>query len=308
MLQQTQVETVIPYYRRFTRRFSGVRALARTPLDEVMQLWSGLGYYARARNLHRAARLIVERHDGRFPDTVDNLTALPGIGRSTAGAILALAFGQRQPILDGNVKRVLMRYYGMLEPAADAEERLWRLALRNTPTHRVADYTQAIMDLGATTCQRVPDCPACPVARNCVARRRGLTAVIPVRATRRPRPRRAVQMVLLRHQGAVLLEHRPPSGVWGGLWSPPECPERDSVTDFMARRYGLAVAAEVPWPVLERSFTHFDLCITPVPARLLGPTHAVADSGTVWYKLDHPEARGLAAPVKHLLQRLRDCP
>jgi A/G-specific adenine glycosylase len=308
MLQQTQVETVIPYYRRFLRRFPDVRALARAPQDDVLRLWAGLGYYARARNLHRAAKLIVERHGGRFPERREDALALPGIGRSTAGAILALAFGERHAILDGNVRRVLARYYGISEPPAQVEDRLWRLAMRNTPARRAADYTQAIMDLGATVCRRAPDCARCPVAARCGARRRGSTAAIPARATRPARARKAVQMVMLRDGDAVLLERRPPAGIWGGLWSLPECPDREPVTDFMARRYGLSVVALPPWPALARSFTHFELSITPVPARLLGTTDAVADSQTVWYKLDRPGARGLAAPVKLLLDQLRDSP
>jgi A/G-specific adenine glycosylase len=311
MLQQTRVETVIPYYQRFLRRFPDVRALARAPLDEVLHEWTGLGYYARARHLHMSAQIIMKRHGGDFPRLIQEVSALPGIGRSTAGAIRALAFGQRHAILDGNVTRVLARYYGVLEPPARVEERLWRLAARNTPPRRVAAYTQAIMDLGALICRRTPDCPLCPLKARCIARRRGLIADIPARSARQARSRKAVQMVMLRHNDAVLLERRPPAGIWGGLWSLPECADVENIADFMARRYGLKVTAQSPWSALNRSFTHFDLRITPVPARLLGTAQAMEDAGTVWYKLREPQARGgavlgLAAPVKLLLEQLRD--
>ena len=226
MLQQTQVATVIPYYERFMARFPDLAALAEAPLDEVLAHWSGLGYYARARNLHRAARQAMAEHGGRLPETIDALQALPGIGRSTAGAILSLALGQRHPILDGNVKRVLARHAAVAGwPGKAAVQRtLWELAEARTPRRRVADYNQAMMDLGATLCTRArPACERCPVAADCRAREQGLQTDYPGPRPRRELPERQVQMLLVRDpQGRVLLERRPPQGVWGGLWCLPE--------------------------------------------------------------------------------------
>ena len=225
MLQQTQVAAVIPYYERFMRRFPDVRALAQAPVDEVLHLWSGLGYYARARNLHRAAQQVCEQHGGQFPRDFADVAALPGIGRSTAGAILALACAQRHAILDGNVRRVLARYFGV-DGRRDAalEKRLWELSERCTPAAHVADYTQAIMDLGATLCVRHrPRCVQCPLEARCAARRSGRQHALP--APRRPlrrTARRVFMVVALDPRDAVLLERRPESGVWGGLWCLPE--------------------------------------------------------------------------------------
>jgi len=227
MLQQTQVGVVIGYYERFMARLPALADLAGAPLDDVLGLWSGLGYYSRARNLHRAAVLVRDRHDGEMPRDLDALVALPGIGRSTAGAILAFSYGDRHPILDGNVKRVLCRYHGIEGwPGQSAVERaLWALAERHTPHDGVAAYTQAIMDLGATLCVRArPPCSLCPIEADCVARREGVQARIPA-----PRPRRAVSrrqtafLVLRAPRGALLPERRPPPGIRGGLWCFPEC-------------------------------------------------------------------------------------
>ena len=230
MLQQTQVTTIIPYFERFAKRFPDVRTLARARPDSVLHLWSGLGYYARARNLHKAAKRIIAEHGGTFPRELESVVRLPGIGRSTAGAILALAFDQRHAILDGNVKRVLARHHAIDAPPnrRETETKLWQLAERHTPSRRVADYTQAIMDLGATVCTRAhPDCAHCPVRAGCKARKLGTPQNFPVPAKRRAMPVKQVNMLLIRDaRDRVLLVKRPPAGLWGGLWGLPECTQK----------------------------------------------------------------------------------
>jgi A/G-specific adenine glycosylase len=309
MLQQTQVKTVIPYFNRFIRRFPNVRALARAGPDEVMHLWTGLGYYARARNLHRAAQQIVAHHAGVFPRTFQAVADLPGIGRSTAGAILALAFGQRHSVLDGNVKRVLARYYAVDTPLnkSATEDRLWRLAEHHTPRRRVAEYTQAIMDLGATVCVRTrPRCTICPLHTSCRACRHGSPEVYPARVGARRAPLKTTQMLMiLDRRGHVLLQRRPPVGLWGGLWGFPECID-DDARHWCRETLGLKVRTETPWPVLRHSFSHFRLDITPVPAHVLGEVDRLMENPeTVWYNLNQPDRRGFSAPVERLLDQLR---
>jgi len=305
MLQQTQVATVIPYFERFMARFPDVASLAAAGEDEVLALWSGLGYYARARNLHRAARALVAQHGGRFPATRESLEALPGIGRSTAGAILSLARGERRAILDGNVKRVLARFHavpGWPGQTAVARE-LWSLAEAYTPAADAAAYNQAMMDLGATVCRRRPDCGRCPVAAGCRARAEGRPQAYPGPRPSRERPLRRTRMLLIRGEGGVLLLRRPPSGIWGGLWSPPECPPDADPAAWCRARLGLEIATGEAWPALEHGFTHFRLQIEPLPARLLGgrlmegPEH-------VWYNPGSTRPQGLPAPVSRLLARL----
>ncbi len=305
MLQQTQVATVIPYYARFLKRFPDVRSLARARIDSVLHHWTGLGYYARARHLHAAARVIVHEHGGRFPRTIEAVAALPGIGRSTAGAILAFAFGQRHAILDGNVRRVLARYHALATPPASAAEELWQLAEHHTPRQRVADYTQAIMDLGATVCRRRPDCPGCPLRRGCAAHRAGNPADYPQTPARRATPVRKVNMLLLHDaRGRVLLVRRPPTGVWGGLWSLPESTGANARA-WCRDTFGLDIRTQKPWPVLRHAFSHFRLDITPIPARVTGTCAVAMENGeTVWYNPVRPAKLGLAAPVKQLLEQL----
>jgi A/G-specific adenine glycosylase len=275
----------------------------------VLHLWTGLGYYARARNLHAAARIVAREHGGRFPRRFEDVAHLPGIGPSTAGAILALACGQRHAILDGNVKRVLTRYHAIERSVTEraTEQELWRLAEQHTPRARVADYTQAIMDLGATLCTRTrPDCARCPVRTGCAARRLGRPKAFPVRAPRRAQPVRRTRFLMLHDaRSRVLLERRPAKGVWGGLWSFPEYRGRN-IRAHCATAFGVRVAPDAAWPVRRHTFTHFHLDITPIPVRVLGTTGErgqTADS--VWYNLRKPPARGLAAPVKQLLQQLQ---
>ena len=309
MLQQTQVATVIPYYRRFVERFPDIRALADADLDEVLGLWAGLGYYARARHLHRAARILQDRYDGAMPLDIALVRNLPGIGRSTAGAILALAGGQRHPILDGNVKRLLARLAAVegWPGRPKAQALLWDLAERYTPADRVADYTQAMMDLGALICMpRRPRCGACPLAECCIAHAEGREADFPTPKPRRELPVRAVRMLLLRSAtGELLLERRPPAGVWGGLWSFPECPLEVDVADWCRERLGLKVIVETPWKVLRHHFSHFHLDITPVSAVVIGADGVVMEGERfVWYNSRHPEPFGVAAPVRLLLAAL----
>ena len=310
MLQQTQVRTVVAYYERFMARFPDVRSLADAPVDEVLHLWSGLGYYARARNLHRAAVRIRDDYGGEFPVQFAQLAALPGIGRSTAGAILALALGARFPILDGNARRVLARYFGV--PGNSSErgvaQRLWELSERCTPHAQVDAYTQAIMDLGATVCvRRKPLCTHCPLSLKCFARRTGRQHELPApRVSRTRRQRRVFMVVALQDDGSVLLERRPESGVWGGLWCLPEFATATAAGAFL--RTALRAAAIKPQPLsdIQHAFTHFDLAITPLLVRCAG-AWAVREEGaqpSLWYNIREPARIGLPAPITTLLSSL----
>jgi A/G-specific adenine glycosylase len=307
MLQQTQVATVIPYYERFMARFPDAATLAAAPLDEVLHYWSGLGYYARARNLHRAARVISDAHDGSVPADHAALLALPGIGRSTAGAILALAHDARHPILDGNVKRVLARWYGVDgfpgETRVAAE--LWRLSDAVTPARRAADFTQAIMDLGATRCtHRNPRCGECPLATDCVARRTDRTADLPARRTPRRRPLRRVIWLVFRRGDALLLERRPPSGIWGGLWGFPEFKTRAAAEEVALVRSGWPAPRIAPIGRVRHAFTHFELEIEPLLVDLDHRRRLVEGAAETWYKSRGPMKLGLAAPVATLIAGL----
>jgi len=309
MLQQTQVRTVIPYFRRFMARFPDVQALADADLDTVLHQWTGLGYYARARNLHRAARRIRDEHGGRIPDGLEQLRDLPGIGRSTAGAILALSRNRPHPILDGNVKRVLSRYHAVAGWPGQrrVEERLWELAARYTPKRRAAAYTQAIMDLGATVCTRArPACGECPVAAGCAARRRGQQSQFPGKKPARTLPVRQTCFTILENDaGRVLLQRRPPAGIWGGLWSFPECPADADVAAWIKRSFGSKVYGLRRETPLRHTFSHFHLDITPVRAVLRAPADAIRDEGdVVWVDPGRDLNLGVAAPVKKILESL----
>ena len=308
MLQQTQVATAVNYYDRFTQRFPDVATLAVAPLDEVLHLWSGLGYYSRARNLHRAAQLLVSRHGGKLPTTAAELAELPGIGRSTAAAIRALSAGERGAILDGNVRRVLARFFlvtGALTPRA-AEQRLWQLAEACTPHEDVAAYTQAIMDLGATICvRRRPLCVACPLELHCAARRTRRQHEIPAPRARMARRTRAVVMLLAqRGDGSVLLERRPERGVWGGLWCPPQFPSVEAAQLYAATRLHSAVVEPQSRAIVRHAFTHFELEITPLLARCEAWAGVMDEPPTLWYNPAQPERLGLPAPVTALIQSI----
>jgi A/G-specific adenine glycosylase len=306
MLQQTQVATVIGYYERFLQRFPDLRTLAQASVDDVLHLWTGLGYYARGRNLHRAAQQIVAEHDGELPDSLEEVEALPGIGRSTAGAILALSRGRRHPILDGNVKRVLSRYFGVDGYAGlpAVERKLWDLADRCTPAERVGAYTQAIMDLGATVCVRSrPLCHACPLSDDCYARARGLQSELPTPRPKKARPHKTAHAVIaLRDDGAILLERRPPVGLWGGLWTFPQ------FDDLPAAREWFHAMADRPveeLPPYLHAFTHFDLTLHPVLIRGAHEHRGLADSDRYcWYDPHHPPAIGLSKPAVDLIRVL----
>ena len=309
MLQQTRVETVIPYYQAFMASFPTLGDLAEAGVDEVLKHWSGLGYYARARNLHLAARRIVQEHGGRFPRTFDQALALPGIGRSTAGAILSLAFGQGHPILDGNVKRVLARHFAVegWPGQAAVSKRLWSLSEALTPQEEAGTYNQAMMDLGATLCQRTaPLCDRCPLERSCRAHDLGLETAYPAPRPRRERPVREVQMVVIRDlEGELLLERRPPAGIWGGLLSFPELPVDEDGQRWCQELTGNRLRHLGSLPSRHHDFTHFRLIIQPRLFLLEKPGWQTLDGDRwVWYKTGQDPAGGLAAPVQSLLREI----
>lgn len=328
MLQQTRVSTVIPYYQDFLARFPDISALAHCELDALLHCWSGLGYYARARNLRAAAQIIIAQYGGKFPDNMAQTLALPGIGRSTAGAILAAAFGQRHPILDGNVKRVLSRYYA-IGGDGKVEVRLWNIAEQLTPKTRVADYNQAIMDLGATVCMRAkPQCERCPLASECTALACGTPTAFPQPKAKPVRPCKTVTMLMVENQHAeLLLVKRPPSGIWGGLWSLPEYaheimhkntpttrrPTHENfpvamlpIEQWFERQFGLGVKTGQPLPPIRHSFTHFDLDIRPLPAMVTQTSSAIMDAEQyLWYNPLSPAQVGLPTAVKRILGMLK---
>lgn len=309
MLQQTQVTTVIPYFERFIQRFPDITSLANAKLDEVLHLWTGLGYYARARNLHKAAIEIRDQHSGQFPQDFEAVLALPGIGRSTAGAILAQAYNQRHAILDGNVKRVLTRLYAVEGwPGKKAvENQLWELSEQHTPNERACDYTQAIMDFGATLCARKPKCSECPLTGYCQSFQAGNPIDYPTPKGRKTLPVRSTRMLILQdEQQQVLLLQRPPSGIWGGLWSLPECPQEEELSQWCRQSLGLLVKDYVEQPALRHTFSHFHLDITPVRAFALPDSNTIMEADArVWYNTAQPDALGLPAPVKTLLESIK---
>ncbi len=304
MLQQTQVATVIPFYLRFLQDFPDVRALAQADQDHVLARWSGLGYYSRARNLHAAARRIVHDHDGDFPSDVETLQTLPGIGRSTAAAIAAFAFGARVAILDGNVKRVLTRYFGIEGYPGDrrVEQDLWRRATQLLPRQDIEQYTQALMDFGATLCTpSKPRCADCPVRSQCVALRDGRVQNLPTPKPRMALPERETVMLVLRHADKVLLEKRPARGIWGGLWSFPEVGRDDRLADYLQTRFATHALSANPLPSLRHSFTHFRLDIAALQVQLAHPGKAPTAQ---WWDLAQAREAGLPAPVRRLLSYL----
>lgn len=309
MLQQTRVGVVIPYFERFMARFPTEADLAAADLEAVLHLWSGLGYYARARNLHRAAGLIASRHGGRFPTAIETLEALPGIGRSTAGAVLSLALGQRHPILDGNAKRVLARCFAVPGwPGRGAvAARLWDLADACTPTQRAGAYNQAIMDLGATLCTRTaPACDRCPLAQGCAALAAGESTTYPEPKPRRDLPVRESRLLVVRNPaGEVLLERRPPVGIWGGLWSLPECDPGVEPGDWCRLRLGVLPGRVEKLPVRRHSFSHFHLDIRPLALALASETAAIGDDDRfLWRHPARPIDLGLAAPIARILREV----
>jgi A/G-specific adenine glycosylase len=309
MLQQTQVATVTPYFQRFIQHFPTLSRLAKANIDEVLMLWSGLGYYARARNLHRCAQTIEKEYSGRFPQDLLLLQNLPGIGRSTAGAILALAFNQPASILDGNVKRVLSRFHAIpgWPGLSKVNKQLWALADHYTPKNKhICHYTQAMMDLGALICTRSqPKCAECPLQNYCKAYTNNNIANYPSPKPLKKNPSRIIKMMILMNEDQeILLEKRPPSGIWGGLWSLPECAITENVKNFCKKNYHCEVTKPFEkYPFLKHTFSHFQLEIRPVriPVKQWSPPLMESDR-IVWYNKQQLTSIGLAAPVKKLLR------
>ncbi len=311
MLQQTQVTTVIPYFLRFIKQFPDLKTLAKAEIDEVLALWAGLGYYARARNLHRTAKIIAEEYHSQFPQTVDALQKLPGIGRSTAGAILALSSNIRAPILDGNVRRVLTRFHAIAGwPGISAiTEQLWEIAEKYTPKQQVAEYTQAMMDLGATVCTRSqPKCDSCPLQSHCQAYASGAPTRYPISKPTKQLPVKTTHMLLLNNQqGEILLIKRPPVGIWGGLWSLPECPLNEDIENWCQKYLFCEINKLITWPSLRHTFSHFHLDIVPIVASISHWAPPLMESdNAVWYNLAQINAKGVAAPIKQLLTQLSE--
>ncbi len=311
MLQQTQVATVIPYFQRFIERFPTLSSLANADIDEVIQLWSGLGYYARARNLHHCAQIIEEKYSGKFPKDLVLLEKLPGIGRSTAGAILALAFGHPASILDGNVKRVLARFHTITgwPGLSQVSKQLWALAEHYTPNNKsIRQYTQAMMDLGALVCTRSqPQCSKCPLQNHCKAYTEQCISKYPSPKPHKMIPTRTIRMLILvnKHQ-EILLEKRPPVGIWGGLWSLPECSITENMKNFCKKHYYCDIENPIKkYALLKHTFSHFQLEIRPVLIQVKDWHPQLMESECiVWYNRQKLASKGLAAPVKKLLSHI----
>ena len=307
MLQQTQVATVIPYYQRFIASFPDLRSLADAPLDDVLHHWSGLGYYARARNLQRAAQRIRDDHGGKFPTDFEAVATLPGIGRSTAGAILALACNQRHAILDGNVRRVLARFHAIegWPGEKSVECKLWEMADSHTPQQDVAAYTQAIMDMGATLCTRgKPACDQCPVAGDCRAHALGRETDFPAPRPHKALPVKRVRMLMLMDGKRLMLEQRPPAGIWGGLWSFPELAVDADIALWCWENFGSEPVSQRQLPPLRHTFSHFHLDIESVWLTI-EPLNVRDDGNTIWFELTSSPQVGLAKPVTRLLETLK---
>jgi A/G-specific adenine glycosylase len=306
MLQQTQVATVISYYQCFLVSFPDVASLAAAPIGRVLEAWSGLGYYRRAHLLHQAAQTIVAEHGGEFPRTAEDIASLPGIGRSTAAAIAAFAFGERGAILDGNVKRVLARHAAIagFPGATKVMRALWEQAEAMLPENGIEIYTQALMDLGATVCLRTtPRCHACPVAGDCAARLASRVAELPAPRPKKNRPQREVTVLLLERPGEVLLEKRPASGIWAGLWSLPELDVGADVVTHCRTHFGARVTLRPSLPAIEHGFTHFQLTLIPQPCAVHAwPRHAEGP-GLLWLPLTDVGGAALPAPIKKLLRQ-----
>jgi len=313
MLQQTQVVAVIGYYGRFMQRFPDVATLADATQEEVLQHWSGLGYYSRARNLHKAAVTIMDAHGGQFPQDFDTIQTLSGIGRSTAAAIASFAFNQIQTILDGNVKRVLARHF-LIEgwpSTPSVEKRLWLLAENLLPKQNMVTYTQGLMDLGATLCTRSkPKCSACPLVNSCEAYQQQRTQSLPTPKPRKRIPEKHITMLIFLHGDKVLLEKRPPTGIWGGLWSFPEaeadCNDVDAIESLAKLRFGFSVQANRRLPLLTHAFTHFKLHIQPQSFTVQLVASKACESGQIWLKVEDAIAAAIPTPIRKILQSLQN--
>jgi len=309
MLQQTQVGTVIPYYLRFMQAFPELNSLASAPLDRVLEQWSGLGYYSRARNLHNAACIIATEHGGQFPQEFEQVMALPGIGQSTAGAILAQALDQRHAILDGNVKRVLCRYHAVdgWPGKAAVQKQLWQFAEQHTPGKRIADYTQAMMDLGATLCRRAsPQCTQCPLQSDCEAHVTNQVKQLPVSRPRKKLPVKAARLLILTDaaSGSILLEKRPPTGIWGGLWSLPEAEVDAQIEQVCLQRWGLKAISNEDCDSFRHTFSHYHLDITPCRIHVQLNGASIREKGEViWCSSEDAKKCALATPVARIINQ-----
>lgn len=307
MLQQTQVSAVVPYYLRFLEQFPTIAALAAASDDEVMRLWAGLGYYSRARNLHRAAKQVVDACEGRFPRTRAAIESLPGIGRSTAAAIAAFAFGEREAILDGNVKRVLARCFAVPGyPGERAiENELWALATGLLPDGEIESYTQGLMDLGATVCVRSrPRCAQCPLQGECRAFAQDRVAAFPAARPRKPLPHRDTTMLVLCHAGEVLLEKRPAPGIWGGLWCFPEIASDADLRALCRERFGCVALTLRRMAPIAHGFTHYSLDIAPLVVDVRRSSERMAQPGTLWQALADAQGAALPVPAKKIVRAL----
>ena len=312
MLQQTQVAAVIGYYAKFMARFPTIAALATATQEEVLQHWSGLGYYSRARNLHAAAQKIVDDFGGVFPTQFDDILSLPGIGRSTAAAISTFALNTPQPILDGNVKRVFARHFNIAgwPSAAKVMQQLWLIAERENPhginqTVSAIAYTQGLMDLGATLCTRTkPKCAACPVNTSCTALKLDLIKTLPTPKPRKVLPEKSTTMLVIIHQNEVLLEKRPQTGIWGGLWSLPEIEMHEIASEVAQSRLGLEVETEEPLALINHAFTHFKLAITPQPLLVIKQTLQAQAPNMIWLPINDAISAAIPTPVRKILSKL----
>ncbi len=307
MLQQTQVTAVIGYYAKFIQRFPTIAVLANATQEEVLQYWSGLGYYSRARNLHAAAQKIVNDFGGIFPSHFDDILSLPGIGRSTAAAISTFALNAPQPILDGNVKRVFARHFNITgwPSAPKVAQQLWQIAERENPHTNAIAYTQGLMDLGATLCTRIkPKCPVCPVNASCVALENNSTSKLPTPKPRKVLPEKSTTMLVIINNNEVLLEKRPQTGIWGGLWSLPEIEMHEIASEVVQSRLGLEVDAAEPFAIVNHAFTHFKLAITPQPLLLVKQTLQAQAPNMIWLPIDEAIGAAIPTPVRKILTLL----
>jgi A/G-specific adenine glycosylase len=311
MLQQTQVVTVIPYFERFMKRFPDVQTLADASLDEVLHYWTGLGYYARARNLHKTAKIITKEYQGNFPLLFNEIINLPGIGRSTAGAILSLSYDKCFPILDGNVKRVLTRYHGIKGWPGEkkVENKLWSLAELHIPAKSTKQYTQAIMDLGATVCTRHnPDCCTCPLTLTCFARTIGKQQDFPEKKPKVTMPKHDTVFAIMENDnGEILLEQRPSSGIWGGLWCFPEFSSDLRIEKMIKKKYGFNIKQRKEYKPIKYTFTHFYLTIKPIHIKLQKYKNKEYDTKALtWVSPKTNPSLGLPAPVLSMLVDLNN--
>lgn len=308
MLQQTQVAAVIAYYARFMARFPNIATLAQASQEEVLQHWSGLGYYSRARNLHNAAQTIMDEFDGEFPEDFEKIQTLSGIGRSTAAAIASFAFQQNQTILDGNVKRVLARHF-LIEGwtgSPKIEKALWALAETLVPDQEMIAYTQGLMDLGATICTRSkPKCELCPLNVHCMALAKNQTKALPTPKPRKAIPQKQTTMLLLLNGNEVMLEKRPPNGIWGGLWSLPEISMQEIPSEVAMQRFGLEVESDEPLPSILHTFTHFKLEILPQPLQVIHRSLQAIRPNTIWLNIEDAIGAALPTPVRNILLNLQ---